>query len=83
MAIFLMEKNIPYEVSARKLKSGAGVQHEYPVYRFVAGDTPIELTVFDVDGIREAPASPLDGKPMRRASLREIESLLAMGDLYS
>jgi hypothetical protein len=83
VAIFLMEKNIPYEVSARKLRSGAGVQHEYPVYRFVAGDTPIELTVFSVDGIREAPASPLDGKPMRRASLREIESLLAMGDLYS
>ncbi|HET7923119.1 MAG TPA: hypothetical protein VFM15_10235 [Gammaproteobacteria bacterium] len=77
LAIFLMEKNIPYEVSARKLKSGAGVVHEYPVYRFVAGDVPIELTVFGVDGIREAPASPVDGRPMRRASLRELEALLA------
>lgn len=76
VAIFLMEKNIPHEVSARKLKSGAGVQREYPVYRFVAGDIPIELTVFSVDGIREAPASPVDGKPMRRASLRELEALL-------
>lgn len=76
VAIFLMEQQIPYEVSARRLKSGAGVQHEYPVYRFVAGDTPVELTVFGVDGIREAPCSPVDGKPMRRASLRELEALL-------
>lgn len=78
VAIFLMEKNIPYEVSARKLKSGRGVVHEYPVYRFVAGDIPIELTVFGVDGIREAPASPVDGRPMRRASLRDLELLLAV-----
>ncbi|MDE2346256.1 MAG: hypothetical protein KGL13_07290 [Gammaproteobacteria bacterium] len=80
VAIFLMEKHIPYEISARKLRSGDGVQHSYPVYSFVAGDVPIELTVFSQDGIREAPASPLDGKPMRRASLQELESMLAMGD---
>jgi hypothetical protein len=80
IAIFLMEKNIPYEVSARKLKSGNGVVHEYPVYRFVAGDVPIELTVFGVDGIREAPASPVDGKPMRRASLRDLDLLLAVSE---
>jgi len=80
VAIFLMEKHIPYEISARKLKSGAGVQHAYPVYRFVAGNTPIELTVFKVDGIREAPASPVDGKPMRRASLRELDTMLDTGD---
>ncbi|MGH8398057.1 MAG: hypothetical protein ACRETA_07405, partial [Gammaproteobacteria bacterium] len=72
------EKNIPYEVSARKMKTTAGVPRPYPVYRFVAGDTPIELTVFGVDGIREAPASPVDGKPMRRASLRELDTLLAV-----
>ncbi|MGH8282166.1 MAG: hypothetical protein ACRERZ_08260 [Gammaproteobacteria bacterium] len=80
VAIFLMEKNIPYEVSARKMKTAAGVPRAYPVYRFVAGDTPIELTVFGVDGIREAPASPVDGKPMRRAALRELDALLAIED---
>lgn len=80
VAIFLMEQHIPYDVSARKLKSGAGVQREYPVYRFVAGDTPVELTVFSVDGIREAPCSPVDGKPMRRASLRELDALLVVND---
>ena len=80
LAVFLMEKGIPYEHSARKLKSGGGVQREYPVYKFVAGDVPIEVTVFNVDGIREAPASPVDGKPMRRGSLRDLELLLAVSD---
>jgi hypothetical protein len=80
IAVFLMEKGIPYETAARKLKSGAGIAREYPVYRFVAGEVPIELTVFDVDGIREAPASPVDGKPMRRASLRDLDLLLAVSD---
>ena len=79
VAVFLMEKHIPYEPSARKLKSG-GVQHEYPVYKFVAGDVPIEVTVFGVDGIREAPMSPVDGRPMRRGSLRDVELLLSVSE---
>ena len=78
VAFFLMEKHIPYEVASRKLKSGAGVQREYPVYRFVAGDAPVELTVFGVDGIREAPSSPVDGRPMKRGSLRDLDTLLAV-----
>lgn len=80
VAVFLMEKGIPYEHTARKLKSGAGVQREYPVYKFVAGDVPIEATVFEVDGIREAPMSPVDGRPMRRGSLRDVELLLAVSE---
>lgn len=77
VAILLMDKHIPYELSARRLRSAAGVQREYPLYRFVADDTPVELTVFAVDGIREAPCSPVDGKPMKRASLRDLDVLLA------
>lgn len=77
LAWFLMDNNIPYELSSRKLKFGNGEQREHPVYRFVAGDTPIELTVFDVDGVREAPLSPVDGRPMRRAPLQEVDKLLA------
>ena len=80
VAVFLMEKGIPYEPSARKLKSGNGTQHEYPVYKFVAGDVPIEVTVFDYDGIREAPMSPVDGRPMRRGSLRDLDLLLAVSE---
>ena len=43
----------------------------------VAGDITVEAAVFAWDGIREAPASVVDGRPMRRAPLREVEDLIA------
>jgi hypothetical protein len=33
--------------------------------------------VFPLDGIRQAPVSPVDGRPMRRADTAEIEALLS------
>jgi hypothetical protein len=32
--------------------------------------------VFPLDGIRQAPVSPVDGRPMRRADVTELELLL-------
>ena len=39
----------------------------------------MHVTVFPLDGIRQAPVSPVDGKPMRRADADEVEVLLAEG----
>jgi len=44
--------------------------------RFQIDDQPIEATVFPTDGIRQAPVSPVDGRPMRRANAFEVEALL-------
>jgi hypothetical protein len=35
--------------------------------------------VFPLDGIRQSPSSPVDGKPMRRATTAEVEALLRGG----
>jgi hypothetical protein len=48
----------------------------YPALRFVAGRQTVDAVVFPLDGIRQAPASPVDGKPMRRANAAEVEALL-------
>jgi hypothetical protein len=48
----------------------------YPALRFVAGRQAVDAVVFPLDGIRQAPCSPVDGKPMRRASVAEVEALL-------
>lgn len=37
----------------------------------------IELTVFPADGIRQAPPSPIDGRPMRRLGLTAVQELIA------
>jgi hypothetical protein len=40
----------------------------------------VEATIFPKDGIRQSPPGPVDGKPMRRATLAEVQELLDKGD---
>ena len=62
------------------LKSGQGraalLDLAKDALRFVAGHQTVDAVVFPIDGIRQAPASPVDGRPMRRASAEEVESML-------
>lgn len=77
VALFLMQENIPFESLQRYLHcDGEGSLTGYPVYRFMAGQINIDLTVFPIKGVRQAPRSTVDGKPMRRASLPTLVKLL-------
>ncbi|MBF8291498.1 MAG: hypothetical protein HW392_325, partial [Steroidobacteraceae bacterium] len=49
----------------------------YPAVRFTAGAHCVDATIFPLDGIRQAPLGPVDGRPMRRATAHEVEGLLA------
>lgn len=75
----LMENGIPYDVAERRLRYEPTRVISYPAYRFVAGKQPIDAVVFPIDGIRQSPASPVDGKPMRRGAFAEVEELLEIG----
>ncbi|PWV58693.1 hypothetical protein [Plasticicumulans acidivorans] len=74
--MFLMERHVPFETGARRLRSGAGEPVSFPTFAFGAGDVNVDVTVFPPTAEREAPRSPVDGKPMRRAGLREVRELL-------
>lgn len=76
LALFLMERHIPYEQVEKRLRVGRDQWQNVSAYRFVADDIGVELTVFPLDGMRQAPLSPVDGKPMRRASLEAVRRLL-------
>jgi len=76
VALFLMEANIPFDSRQKRLRMGRDEMQDFPVFGFRAGEHTVELTVFPGEGRREAPRSPVDGKPMRRASLQEVEQLL-------
>jgi hypothetical protein len=76
VAIDLMGRGIPFEQLERRMKRVSGGPLLVPVYRFMAGDVTVEAAVFGPDAIREAPASAVDGRPMRRANAREVEGLL-------
>ncbi len=77
VALFLMEANIPFDTSQKRFRMGRDETLEFPVFGFRAGEHAVELTVFPAEGRREAPRSPVDGKPMRRATPYEVEQLLA------
>jgi hypothetical protein len=75
--LFLMEHRIPFETSERRLRLNNGDLVCRPVFRFSAGDTRIDLTIFAPLAEREAPRSPVDGRPLRRAGTAEVQTLLA------
>jgi len=77
VALFLLEHTIPFETSERRLRLGNGEYATFPVFGFGAGGVDIDLTVFSRGAEREAPRSPVDGRPMRRAGLAEVQALLA------
>jgi hypothetical protein len=77
ISLFLIGKNIPFELGERRLTfSKKGTPVTYPVYRFVAGEVGVEVIVFPVDGIRQAPLSPVDGRPIKRAPAAAVERLM-------
>jgi hypothetical protein len=72
----LDRERIGFRSFERRLKSRRNRVETYAGYRFMLDDAEIEATVFPVDGVRQAPISPIDGKPMRRADARAVEALL-------
>jgi hypothetical protein len=72
----LLDGGIPHELTEKRIKLNPELVRPFPGVRFEIDDQPIEATVFPTDGIRQAPVSPVDGRPMRRADTGEVEALL-------
>ncbi len=77
VAVQLQESSVQYRPFERRLKSRRDRAETFAAFRFTQGESDIEATVFPVDGVRQAPISPVDGKPMRRADVNAILKLLA------
>lgn len=76
VAFFLQDQGIAFEQSSKRVRFGGERSEMVPVYSFVAEDTVIEISVFTPAGAREAPLSPVDGRPMIRVPLKEVASLI-------
>ncbi len=77
VALFLMEAGIPFEEGHRRLRMGRAEWRDLPWVRFEAGGDTIEALIFPDEGARQAPRSPVDGRPMDRAGIERVEQLLA------
>ena len=80
VTLFLADQGISCRSYERRLKSRRGRNISPDVFAGFAFEhcgAPIEATVFPIDGIRQAPISPIDGKPIRRADIKAVTALLS------
>jgi len=76
VAMKLLDIGVPHEVHERRVRMDAERTLNVPTLRFHSKQWMIDATVFPVDGIRQSPYSPVDGKPMKRADAREVLELI-------
>ena len=76
VAVRLQESRVQYRPFERRLKSRRDRVDTFAAFRFIQDEAAIEATVFPIDGVRQAPISPVNGKPMRRADRGAILKLL-------
>lgn len=77
---FLQEHGIPCESRSRRLRLDRDRDCDVPVWLFSADSLTFDLCVLPSDGIRQAPLSGVDGRPMPRATLMQLRTLLAKED---
>lgn len=76
VARFLMNRNLPFEQESRRIRWHDGDYRTLELIVFEAGGRTIELGQLQGVDTRQAPPSPIDGRPQKRASLREVEALI-------
>ncbi|MEZ5563857.1 MAG: hypothetical protein R3F27_12970 [Gammaproteobacteria bacterium] len=69
---------VGYRSIARRHRLRHDEVEQFPGYRFSVHDCDFASTVFPVRLRGHAPLSPVDGRPMRRAGLRELAELLEL-----
>lgn len=77
VAIYLMEHGLSFHAAQRKIRWHDGSYRHIPLLVTDAEGITVELALFSHVDLRQAPPSPVDGRPQKRAPLSEVECLLA------
>ena len=76
VAMEIGDMGIQFRSYERRLKTRRGQVEMFAGFEFNHQNEMIQATVFPIDGIRQAPMSPIDGKPMKRADRKSVQELL-------
>ena len=77
VAIHLLDRGLAFDHEQRKIRWHDGGHREVPLLVTQMDDTDVELNLFNHLDLRQAPPSPVDGRPQKRAPITEVECLLA------
>ncbi len=77
VVLFLLERQIPYDATERRFRINGDDHACFPAFQFAAGEIGVELVVFPLQGLHQAPWSPVDGRPMQRADAFQLQRLIS------
>jgi len=77
VAIHLLDQGLAFDHEQRKIRWHGGSHHQVPLLVTQMDNTEVELNLFNRLDLRQAPPSPVDGRPQKRAPITEVECLLA------
>ena len=77
VALHLLDNKMAFRDESRRIRWHDGSYRRVPLLVTDREDVEVELTLFNCLDLRQAPLSPVDGRPLKRAPLSEVECLLA------
>lgn len=77
VVLFFIERDIDFSQEQRQIRWHTGGHRFIPLIVSEFEGHAVELAVFEPVNLRQAPPSPIDGKPQHRASLPDVEFLLS------
>ena len=77
----LDDSGIPAEARGRRVRLDRERDFDAEVWLFAVDGLTFDLTLLPRDALRQAPLSPVDEKPMRRASVAQLRALLAASEI--
>jgi hypothetical protein len=77
IALHLIDRGLSYREEERRIRWHDGSHRRVTLLVTEADGVSVELALFNSLDLRQAPPSPVDGKPQKRAPLSEVECLLA------
>lgn len=75
--LFLFDRGIPFVDGGRRYRDRNGRWIDIPLVQLEADRVGVDIAVFPLDGLRQAPISPLDNRPFRRLAREQVEALLS------
>lgn len=78
--ILLDDSGIPFERTIKRHSFGDRGPEEFPAVSLVVDGVTVSATIFPPERIREAPRSPVTGRPVERAKMARVQELLDAED---
>lgn len=76
ISLLLLARQIPFETLDKRLHIRDELYQNFPALSFYVQEYKVEVIIFPVSKRVPTPLSPVDGKPIKRATLEAVQALL-------